>query len=248
MTIKVFPDKRTLAKYANNYFLNIAQKSIEEHGAFFAALSGGSTPKDVYRMLGQRKPDNDISWEHIHIFWSDERSVPPDHPESNYGMAYNAWLKSSPIPVKNIHRVPTQKEPEEAALAYQHQILSTLGTHPRFDLILLGLGTNGHTASIFPGHIKVINSKKLVMADYIEKLSSWRITFTPHLINNAREIIFLVAGSHKADILHRVLSTPPLPETLPAQAIHPLDGKLDWFIDKDASSSLDSSIIHTSSS
>ncbi len=241
MTIKVYPNTQKLYHMTAMHILEIAGKAIREKGAFYIALSGGETPKGLFKLFGKDYYRKQTDWTHTHVFWSDERCVPPNDPESNYRAAYRLCLEKCHIPKNHIHRVPTEKPPLEAARFYQEEILSTLGTPPVFDLILLGLGTDGHTASIFPETLDSFSPDepdKWVAARYIQKLSAWRITFTPRLINAAKEVLFLVAGAHKASILHAILSESSDSGTYPACLIHPDNGKTVWFVDEAAGSLL----------
>jgi 6-phosphogluconolactonase len=213
------------------YFVARSDQAIAERGRFMVALSGGSTPKTLYQLLAESFRQQ-ISWDKIHFFWSDERHVPPDHPESNYRMAHQALLSHVPIEQNHVHRVPAENpNADEAAQQYEETLKQvTNESLPRFDLILLGLGADGHTASIFPGSEVLHETKRLVAAPWVEQFQAYRITMTLPLINNGASVVFLVSGEEKAAIVKEVLKGQ---KKYPAQAVKP-DGELVWMIDKTA--------------
>jgi 6-phosphogluconolactonase len=249
--IVIVTDRDALARTAAQQFVALAQRSIASHGHFSLALSGGSTPRDLYSRLVSAEFSTQVDWARVHFFWGDERAVPPDHPESNYRMAYEALLSHVNPPPENVHRILAEKQPAEAAREYEETLRlaflprTASGTstrdsreYPRFDLILLGLGANGHTASLFP-HTGVLHeSTRWVAAEYIDEVKMDRITLTAPAINAAENILFLVAGSDKAVTARAVLSGEYRPEELPAQLIRPADGQLVWLLDRDAASQL----------
>jgi 6-phosphogluconolactonase len=219
----------------------VARESIAERERFMIALSGGSTPEALYQLLANPKYSNQIDWRKTHIFFGDERCVPADHPDSNYRMANNMLLSKVAIPSKNVHRTVGQDtDPKASALAYEDTVRDVFATPPdvvpQFDLILLGLGPEGHTASLFPENPDSLRSPRLVEAVYVEKFQSHRITFTLKLINHARNVAFVVSGKGKEDILPEVLKSDPL--VYPAQHVAPL-GNLEWFVDVEAASRVD---------
>ena len=211
---------------AAEYFVAKSNQSIAERGRFMVALSGGSTPKTLYELLAREQ----LAWDKVHFFWSDERHVPPDHPESNYRMANEALLSHVPILQNHVHRVPAENpNAAEAAEQYEQTLKDvTNQSLPRLDLILLGLGTDGHTASIFPGSEVLHETKRLVAAPWVEKFHAYRITMTLPLINNGASVVFLVSGKEKAKIVKEVLEGP---EKYPAQAVKPTNGELLWLVD-----------------
>jgi len=222
--IRVFENSRELARGAAEHFVALAQKD-----GFTVALSGGSTPKMLYQMLAEEFREQ-VPWSSTHFFWSDERHVPPDHPDSNYRMAHEALLSHVPVPASNVHRVHSENpSAQEAAGEYEQTIV------PRIDLILLGLGTDGHTASIFPGSDVLHETKRLVAAPWVEKLNTYRITMTLPLLNNGASIVFLVSGAEKAEIVRQVLEGP---KKYPAQFVQPVNGELLWMLDRDAASQI----------
>jgi 6-phosphogluconolactonase len=235
MMVKIFDNSDELARAAAEYFVVRCGEAILQRGLFTVALSGGSTPKVLFELLADpNEPFRDqLSWSRVHFFWSDERHVPPDHPESNYRMANEALLSRVPVIKSNVHRVPSENPNAAEAAAEYEQILikTTSQSLPQLDLILLGLGSDGHTASIFPGSEVLHETKRLVAAPWVEKLQTYRITMTLPLLNNAASVVFLVSGSEKAKIVKEVLGGP---EMYPAQAIKPAHGELLWLLDNDA--------------
>ena len=229
--IKILPNSRDLARAAAGLFV--------ERGRGSVALSGGSTPKLLFELLADpNEPFRDrIAWPDIHFFWSDERHVPPDHPDSNYRMANEAMLSRVPVAKNNVHRVPSENQSAvEAASEYEQTLIETTQQLlPQLDLILLGLGPDGHTASIFPGSEVLHETKRLVVAPWVEKFQTYRITMTLPLLNNGALIVFLVSGSEKAKIVKEVLEGP---EQYPAQAVTPTNGELLWLLDQDAASEI----------
>jgi 6-phosphogluconolactonase len=223
--IEIFANAQELARGAAEYFVARSGEAVAQKGFFSVALSGGSTPKALYQLL----VDLDVPWSRIHFFWSDERHVPPDHPDSNYRMAYEAMLSRVPVPEGNIHRVHGENpDAAEAANEYEQTLLP-------LDLLLLGLGTDGHTASIFPGSEVLHETARLVAAPWVEKLNTYRITMTLPLINNSAAVLFLISGAEKAGIVKEVLEGP---KQYPAQFVQPTHGRLLWMLDKDAASRL----------
>ena len=222
--IRVFENSRELAWGAAEHFVALAQRD-----SFTVALSGGSTPKILYQVLAEEFREQ-IPWSRTQFFWSDERHVPPDHPDSNYRMAYEALLSRVPVPESNVHRVHSENPNAQGAADEYEKIIV-----PRLDLILLGLGTDGHTASIFPGSGVLHETKRLVAAPWVEKLNTYRITMTLPLLNNGASIVFLVSGADKAAIVKEVLEGPKI---YPAQFVQPINGELIWMLDRDAAAGL----------
>jgi 6-phosphogluconolactonase len=219
-----------------------ANEAVAERGRFVIALSGGSTPKSLYTLMATNARAA-LPWAQMFFFWSDERHVPQTDPDSNYRMAQEAMLSKVPVPASNVFRVPAENpDAADAALAYE-RILRQLfslpaGEIPRFDLILLGLGPDGHTASLFPETAALEEKSRLVVANWVEKLKAYRITFTLPLLNAARGVAFLVSGSDKASALHEVLEGDAPGEKYPAKLVRPAEGKLIWFVDRAAASEL----------
>lgn len=237
--IKTFADPAALAKGAAHEFVLQAREAIEARGSFSVALSGGSTPKALYALLASDVYRDQVNWERIHFFWGDERHVPPDDPDSNYRMANERLLSPLSLPDSNIHRVYAE-EPDAAQAASEYeaqlrQFFKLTGPElPRFDLIMLGMGPDGHTASLFPGTPLVHERERLVAAPWVAKFNTFRITFTPPVINNARHILFFVTGEEKAQTLKSVLEGEFQPEQFPSQIVRPTDGTLLWMVDEAA--------------
>jgi 6-phosphogluconolactonase len=241
--IAISRDAAALAEEAARRFAAAAEAAIAARGRFTIALSGGSTPKALFRLLAAAPYKEQIDWSNIHLFWGDERTVPPGDEQSNYRMTRENLLSQVPIPEGQIHRIVAENPDHEvAADAYAttlRQIFALVdGEFPRFDLIHLGLGTEGHTASLFPGSPALAERERLVAAPWVEKLDSFRITLTPPVLNAAREVQFLAAGAEKADIVRAILRDPKDPNELPAQIVAPEDGKLTWLLDEAAAAKL----------
>ncbi len=240
--IRIFQDSQALAQGAANEFAAHTNEAVNARGIFHVALSGGSTPKGLFTLLA--KDDalrQKIAWDKIHFWWSDERHVPPEHPDSNFKMANDALFSRVDVPPQNIHRVRAENpDASQAALDYENELRSMFETNapafPQFDLILLGMGNDGHTASLFPGTRALAETTRLVVANWVGKFYTWRITFTAPFINAARCVMFLVAGEDKALPLKGVLEGPHEPAQLPAQLIQPTGGNLIWLLDEKAAS------------
>jgi 6-phosphogluconolactonase len=238
----VCADVPELARLAARRFVDWAWQSIAKDGNFFVALSGGSTPRELYRLLATPEFRAQVDWPRVHLFWGDERAVPPDSPESNYGMARRELLVRVPIPAANVHRMEAE-DPNigRAAHNYEAALRKFLPIDdrgfPRFHLIFLGLGTEGHTASLFPGSKIVRETSRWVSTPLVPKLGARRMTLTLPVLEGARRIVFLVAGAEKASILHTVLcehSDPPLP----AQMVAPREGERLFFVDEEAAAKI----------
>jgi 6-phosphogluconolactonase len=249
--VKVYPDGASLAQAAAEHFVTWASEAVAARGLFTVALAGGSTPRSTYALLASadnkhpRESAPRVDWPRVHVFWGDERCVPPDHPDSNYRMAREALLEKVPIPAENVHRIRGELPPDQAAAAYRAELEPFLGAGGRFDLILLGMGADGHTASLFPGTAAIHERTRWVVAHYVrrqgrrpDKLSAWRVTLTPVVINGAAHVTFLVAGAGKAERLHQVLAGRYQPDVLPAQIVRPSDGQLLWLVDAAAAARL----------
>ena len=232
--LAVLPSAAALADVAAGRFVAAARDAIDSRGQFLVALSGGKTPRDTYLRLGTEALVSQVMWSRVQVLWTDERCVPPDHAESNYRMARETLLDSVPVPAANVHRIHGEDDPLIAADVYE----TTLRALARIDLVLLGLGEDGHTASLFPGSAAVHESTRWVMAARAGATSMWRITLTPAVINAALEVLFLVSGAAKAGILCRVLEGPRRPQELPAQAIAPVHGSVRWCVDAAAAADL----------
>ena len=241
MQVLIYPDANTLSHEAAQYVVRLADEAISDHGRFSIALSGGTTPKVLYGLLGNEPYSNQIDWSHVEIFWSDERCVPPDSSDSNYQLAQEVLLSKIPIQANQIHRMPAdQTDRDAASQAYAQEIQRVLGTNgiPAFDLLQLGMGPEGHTASLFPHQPSLQEQQRLVMPVNVPKPPPPRLTFTPPLLNAARHILFLVTGADKADALQAVLESGYQPEEYPAQIVRPAHGEVTWMLDTAAAGKL----------
>lgn len=240
--IQVLPDPEALSQAAANLFAELARKNVTAQGRFVVSLAGGQTPKRVYEILAQPPHRANVPWDRVHVFWGDERYVPPDDPRSNARMAKEALLDHVPVPPAQVHPVPFATTPCEAAERYEAALRQFFaGAEPRFDLVLLGLGENGHTASLFP-HTPVLTEQKRWVAEvYVQEIDLWRVTLTAPVLNEGQVIAFLVTGANKADVLREVLKGPRDVERLPAQLIRPRHGELRWLVDRPAAARLEES-------
>ena len=240
--VHIFQNYEALSEAAADIFIEAADQAVRMRGRFLTTLSGGSTPSGLYRRLADEPYRDRVPWENTFVFWGDERCVPPDDEGSNYYQAYETLLKRVPIPDENILRIHGELEPAQAADAYAHTLkkFSALGLDwPRFDLLLLGMGDDGHTASLFPGSPVEANfPTQAVTADYQGRPAK-RVTLTPLVLNSARTVLFLVTGENKADTLSHVLSENFMPEEYPAQRIRPTDGQVIWLVDRAAATNMD---------
>lgn len=244
--VRVLADAEALASAAAAEFVRLADEATLSGGSFTVAVSGGSTPRALFRLLageGDASYRGQVPWEKIQVFWGDERHIPPEHPESNYRMASETWLSRVPVPPANVHRVRgEQPDAGKAAASYEQTLRECFrlqgDERPRFDLILLGMGADGHTASLFPGTPAIRERERLVLAQWIEKLQAYRITLTPPVLNNAAAVIFLVSGEEKAETLRTVLEGEYRPDRFPAQIVRPTKGRLLWLVDGPAARGL----------
>jgi len=238
--IHVFNDLEDLSRAAADLFVEQAANCIAERDQFLVALNGGSTPTRLFQLLATEHREN-IDWRKVHVFWGDERCVPPDDPGSSYGQAREMLLRHVPIPDSNIHRIKGELGPVEASKEYAlilKEFASPPLQWPRFDLVYLGMGEDGHTASLFPrSPVDVTESVIPVTANYQDRPAN-RVTLTPRVFNQARMIAFMATGEKKANTLAEVLSDRYNPAQYPAQRIHPEDGSLIWLVDKAAASKL----------
>jgi 6-phosphogluconolactonase len=240
--IRTLTTPQELFAAAAEEVVRIAKEAISESGRFALALSGGSTPKSLYNLLATNAK-NEMPWDRTYFFWSDERHVPPDNPESNYRMADETMLSKVPVAKANVLRIEAENpDASAAALAYEQALQKFFaiepGQVPKFDLILLGLGPDGHTASLFPGTAALQEKSRLVVSNWVAKFNTDRLTFTLPLLNAAHNVMFLVSGTDKATALQAVLEGDALGEQYPAKLVKPTDGKLIWLIDRAAASGL----------
>jgi 6-phosphogluconolactonase len=234
--ILVCADPAELAREAASRFAELTNHYVRNLGQITVALSGGSTPKAMFQILAEKPYADSLPWWSANFFWGDERCVPPDHADSNYRMAYEGLLSKVPVPRENVFRIPAEDEdPHHAASLYAETLRTFFSEEwPHFDLVFLGMGPDGHTASLFPGSAALHIHDRAVAANYVEKFQSWRITLTAEAINRARNIIFLVAGEDKAPALQAVLAGPRDPNQYPSQLIQPYNGALLWIVDEAA--------------
>ncbi|GHO95557.1 6-phosphogluconolactonase [Reticulibacter mediterranei] len=241
MHIAIYPDTNILSHEAAQHIVRVAQESIVTHGRFTLALSGGNTPKKLYGLLASEPYVSQIDWNLVEIFWSDERCVSPDSPDSNYHMAQEVFLSKVPIPANQIHRTPADEADRDAASeAYAREMRNVFGTNgvPKFDLIQLGMGPEGHTASLFPHQASLHEQQRLVMPVSVPKPPPARLTFTPPLLNAAAHILFLVTGADKEEAVQAVLEGDHQPDEYPAQIVQPSQGEVTWMLDTAAAAKL----------
>ncbi len=242
-SVEVYPEAAELGRNAAEQITRVIQAAINNRGACFVALSGGETPRQTYLHLGMEPLKDRVAWSHVHLFFADERSVPPDDPQSNYGMVNRALLSWIDIPRQNIHRIRGEVDPSLAAREYRNELKEAFGDATgRFDLMLLGIGEDGHVASIFPGADVVGEESALVQPVIYPNQNVRRVTLTLPIINNAREILFLVSGKRKSSVVQRVLSVSRPTMDLPATMVRPIGGNLRWLLDREAASELDPTI------
>lgn len=227
---RVLADAEAVADEAAGRFAMHARSAIAAKGRFVVALSGGATPRALYGRLTHAP----IDWEHVHVCWGDERCVLPDHPDSNYRLAYDTLLSKVPIPPENVHRLRGEIDPAQAAAEYEAELRGLL-PEAQFDLVLLGLGADAHTASLFPGTGAVHETDRWVIGHFVEKLNAYRLTLTPPILNRAAHVLFLVVGADKAAAVRSVWRDPFDPDRFPAQVIMPLHGEVTWLLDRAAS-------------
>jgi len=240
--IRTLSTPQELSAAAAEEVVIAANEAVGQRGKFTIALSGGSTPKNLFNLLATNAR-NSLPWNQTFFFWGDERHVPPSDPDSNYRMADETMLSKVPVPPANVFRIPAENPDASTAAAAYEQMLRKFfnveaGQVPQFDLILLGMGPDGHTASLFPGTEALHEKSKLVVANWVEKLKAYRITLTLPVLNAARRVVFLAGGTDKAAALHEVLEGEGPGEQHPAKLVRPTNGKLIWLIDRAAASGL----------
>jgi 6-phosphogluconolactonase len=230
--IKVYSDAEAVAAALADLFIDVGQTALADRGVFRVALSGGNTPRRAYELLAEEPRSLNLPWKDVFVYFGDERCVPPDDEQSNYRMARKAFLDRVPIPPANVHRIRGEADPGVAANNYASIIRTDLADPPRLDLVLLGLGPDGHTASLFPGSPPDLHDSVLVRAVFAQSQGMWRVTMTPKLINLGRTVAFAVEGAGKADILASVLEGPVDATKYPAQIVNPSSGRLLWLVDE----------------
>lgn len=239
-TVEIWRDSVEISRRAAEMFTGIAREAIAERGRFDVALSGGTTPRMTYELLASEEYSTRVDWPLVHFFWSDERCVPPGNEQSNYLLAAEAMLNHLPIEPEQIHRMHGEDEAKQAAAAYEAELRTHFRSdEPRFDLIYLGMGDDGHTASLFPGSAAIEDRDHMIAAPFVEKFQTHRLTMTLRTINAAAQVIFLTAGAAKANVLREVLrdgETEARP--LPARLVRPTSGDLLWLVDEAAAAKL----------
>jgi 6-phosphogluconolactonase len=241
--IRVYQNAGQVNRALAERFASISGKAIAARGRFVVSLAGGNTPHGAYELMTTPEYVALIDWQSAYVFWGDERCVPPESLESNARSVRETLLNHVPVPVNHIHRIRGEIDPEQAAEEYDKTLREFFRNRmqsgkPRFDLVLLGMGVDGHTASLFPGAPSLHEEKKWVVAHKVKNVDLWRITLTPVALNAASNVIFLVMGAEKADMVKRVLEGDPNPDELPAQSIKPVDGNVLWLLDEHAASKL----------
>lgn len=237
--VRVFHDLEALSRAAADLFFTLSHMAIAARKKFTVALSGGSTPATLYSLLGSDEYREKITWQGVHVFWADERAVPKEHPESNYRLADTSLLSKVPLPAGNIHRIGGEKEPQGAAQDYDEEMRQFFGGTqvPVFDLVILGAGEDGHTASLFPGSTSLNEHVRLAAPVFMDLPNIDRVTLTLPVLNHAAHILFLVSGEKKGDILRELLEGEHR-DTYPAGLVQPVKGSLEWLVDKDAAALL----------
>jgi 6-phosphogluconolactonase len=252
--VTVLPDAASLAAAAADHIVDVLRRALARRDAADGAgrdsgdevrrdvvdiaLAGGSTPRAINALLVKAPRRNEVDWSRVVFWFGDERCVPPDDDQSNYKMNRETLLDPLGIPPNRIHRMRGEDDPSAAAADYDVVLRRELGEAPRLDLILLGMGPDGHTASLFPGTIGTIDHDKLCIAHYVPKLNMWRMTLTPRTINAAHNVAITAGGAEKSDALREVLEGPKQPDVYPSQLIRPTRGELRWFVDASAASKL----------
>jgi 6-phosphogluconolactonase len=238
--VRILPDLEALSREAGALLVELANDSIASKGRFVVALSGGVTPRRMYSLLGGTPFRDQVDWGHVHFFWTDERCVPEGDEASNFKRADDLFLSKVLVPKENIHRMKGEEEPAKAAEDYEREIREFFGKpgYPNFDLVLLGLGEDGHTASLFPESESLHEKRKLVIPIYLKRPSLNRITLSLPVLNSAKDVLFLVAGESKVPIIRKVLGEGGHKESYPAGLIQPVNGKVTWLIDQEAASKL----------
>jgi len=234
----IFPgDYEETIVYCANHFIDLCQKNISKKTYFSVALSGGSTPKSIFQMLSSDQFKNEIEWDKILFFWSDERAVPPEDSESNYKMAMDSGIKNMPIKQENIFRMKAEHNIEKNAKEYEELINKKLHSQ-LFDLVMLGVGDDGHTASLFPNTEALKETEKLVAANYVPQKNTWRMTLTFKAINQSKNIVLYILGGNKKTILKKILFPEPGSKSYPSQMIGSSQNKALWIVDKAAAADL----------
>ncbi len=232
--LRILDNPATLAQALADLFIGTGKDAIVKRGVFHVSLAGGTTPKAAYTLLSDAKYKDALDWGNVHSWFGDERCVAPDSDQSNYKMARDAFLDAVQIPTWQVHRIRGEEDPAKAAEWCRDGLVATFGNQPHLDLVMLGMGPDGHTASLFPGEDPMTDSRNLVRAVYSESQQQWRVTLTPDVFNNGRIVVFAVEGASKTKTLADVREGPYDPTKYPSQIIAPEAGELIWLVDKAA--------------
>ena len=233
--IHAYPNKEQMVTATTERVINEIGQAIQERGLCNMALAGGNTPREIYSMLAESTYRDRVDWNRLHLFWGDERMVPPEHEDSNFRMVKETLLDHVRIPDGNVHRIRGEIVPEQAAQEYAELLHNHFKSDsPRFDIILLGIGEDGHTASLFPGTDAVEECKLYTVAVFVPRLDTWRVTLTFPVLNAAREVLFLASGRSKSDIVQRIISIKQPAKEFPASMVNPENGTLHWMLDSEA--------------
>lgn len=236
--VRVFQDEESLSRAAVELIAAATRQAVAAKGRCSVALSGGSTPKRLYALLGSLPYREAVPWPQVHVFWADERCVPPDHPESNFKLASDAFLSKVPLPAANIHRIRGEEGPGKAARAYEEDLKTFFGSGaPAFNLVLLGAGEDGHTASLFPGSPALAERERISLPVFLERPQYDRVTLTLPALNHAAHVVFLAMGRAKSGVVSAILEEEN-PQRFPAGLVRPLNGDVSWFLDKEAAEKL----------
>jgi 6-phosphogluconolactonase len=236
--VTVLADAAALAEAAADHAIAVLIDALTQRDLAHVALAGGSTPRAVNALLAAQPRREAVDWSRVIFWFGDERCVPPDDADSNYRMNRETLLDPLDVASSHVHRIRGEDDPSAAAADYDAVMKRELGEHPRLDLVQLGMGPEGHTASLFPGTTKGIDKDKYCIAHYVPQLDKWRITLTPRAINAARNVVITAGGKEKADALHAVLEGPREPDVYPAQLVNPHHGELRWLVDAAAAAKL----------
>jgi len=237
--VRIFPDIHALSHAAADMFRLLSRKAVSDHGRFTTALSGGSTPKELYTLLAEKPYSDQIDWARVRPFWVDERCVPREHEDSNFKLVHEVLLSRVAIPEENVHRIKGERGAEWAAADYEQDLKAFFGNGdwPAFDLIILGVGEDGHTASLFPGFSQVLEPRRLAAPVFLDAQKRDRVTLTLPVLNHAKQVLFLAAGLSKQKIIKSILEDGN-PDGVPAGFVHPVMGSSSWYLDQDAACQL----------
>ena len=237
--VRIFPDMQALSRAAADLFLSLSRKAVSARGRFAAALSGGTTPRTLYALLAGKPYCDQVEWERIHLFWADERCVPRGHPDSNFGLVHELLLSRIAIPEENVHRIKGEDGAARAAEVYERDLRTFFGRDgvPAMDLVILGMGEDGHTASLFPGPLQAQEHDRLTLPVFLSTKNKDRVTLTLPVLNQAKDILFLVTGLSKREMIRKILAAGN-PDGAPAGLVHPATGDSTWYLDRDAASLL----------